>query len=226
MKTEVVLKANNLKKSFYYPHETTIINNLSLEIYEGESVAIMGRSGQGKSTLLQLLGTLDNPCQGSIEIAGKKVNFFNKSKIRSNHLAFVFQSFHLMEDYTALENILMPAFIKRLPIGKNSESYLRAMELLELVQLSDHMHHGAKLLSGGEKQRIALARAMINQPDVILADEPSGNLDRETAKKIHEILIDYTKRNRKSLVVVTHDESLAKLCDTVYFLNQGMLELM
>lgn len=218
-----ILQAKNVSKKFYYPHEISIFADLCLNVCHGETVAIMGRSGQGKSTLLQILGTLDKPCQGELAIAGKKVNSFNKSSIRAHHLAFIFQSFHLLEDYSALENILMPAYILRKSIDKGSESYKRAKFLLEKVNLSDRAEHQTKLLSGGEKQRIALARAMMNSPDLILADEPSGNLDRETALTIHDLLIHYAKSQNKSLLVVTHDQQLANLCDTVYDLQEGRL---
>jgi len=218
-----ILQAENISKKFYYPNEISIFADLCLSVRHGETVAIMGRSGQGKSTLLQVLGTLDKPCQGNLEIAGKRVTSFNKSFIRANYLAFIFQSFHLLEDYSALENILMPAYIMRKSIDRNSESYKRAMFLLEKVNLADRANHQAKLLSGGEKQRIALARAMMNNPDLILADEPSGNLDHETALAIHDLLIDYAKSQSKSLLVVTHDQQLAKLCDTIYDLQEGKL---
>lgn len=222
--SSLILKATNLCKKFYYPSETTIFKNLTLEVTKGETVAIMGRSGQGKSTLLQILGTLDNPCSGELEISGRRVSFFNKSQIRSQHLAFVFQSFHLLEDYTSIENVLMPAYILREKIDQSSTAYQRAWMLLELVGLSERALHQTKLLSGGEKQRVALARAMMNEPDLILADEPSGNLDRDTAVKIHDILINYAKGQNKSLIVVTHDKQLAALCDTVYDLTEAKLK--
>lgn len=218
-----LLSAKNIKKNFYNPHLIEIIKNVDLQIYSGESVAITGRSGQGKSTLLQILGTLDTPCEGSIEVAGKVISLRNRSFIRNKHLAFIFQSFHLLEDYSAIENILMPAKIGRQNTSKGSLAYERACSLLEQVGLSHRKDHLAKLLSGGEKQRIAIARAFSNDPDIIFADEPSGNLDKETAHIIHNLLLDFPKKN-KALILVTHDHSLAQLCSTHYTLQNGSLE--
>lgn len=218
-----ILKAKNLKKSFYYPQKVDILKDVSLTVHAGESVAITGRSGQGKSTLLQILGTLEDSCSGSLNIADKTINSWNKSTIRNRHLAFVFQSFHLLEDYTAIENVLMPAIIGKHPSHVGSEAYNRALSLLEKVGLSDRAGFDTKLLSGGEKQRVAIARALCNSPDIILADEPSGNLDRTNAAHIHKLLLDYVKEEGKSLIVVTHDPELANLCTTRYTLDNGVL---
>lgn len=218
-----ILTAKNLKKAFKFPQKVDILKDVSLEVHPGESVAITGRSGQGKSTLLQILGTLENACEGSITIANKTVNAWNKSLIRNKHLAFVFQSFHLLEDYTALENVLMPAKIAKLPCHIGSEAYNHALELLERVGLSDRALFNTKLLSGGEKQRVAIARALCNNPDIILADEPSGNLDKTNAAHIHQLLLDYVTKEGKTLIVVTHDPDLANLCSSQYCLDQGTL---
>lgn len=215
-----ILKAKNLKKSFHNPHEIQILKGVSLEVLKGETIAITGRSGQGKSTLLQILGTLDTPSQGTIEIGGQEITRFNVARIRNENIAFIFQSFHLLEDYTALENILMPARIGRSQLGEE-----HAMRLLEYVGLVDRAHFSAKLLSGGEKQRVAIARALCNDPDIIFADEPSGNLDKETADHIHQLLLGYAKEKGKSLIFVTHDLELAKLCDKHYVLENGNLSL-
>lgn len=217
-----ILQARNLHKKFSYPISTTILNGVDFSVFPGEAVAITGRSGQGKSTLLYLLGTLEDPCQGSIHIANQTITRWNKSRIRNRHLAFVFQSFHLLDDYTALENVLMPARIGRQQTEKGSVAYKRGCELLEKVGLSQRMHYHTKLLSGGEKQRVAIARALCNDPDIILADEPSGNLDRETAAIIHKLLLDFAKGG-KSVIIVTHDQSLAALCDKSYILHHGLL---
>lgn len=183
----------------------------------------MGRSGEGKSTLLQVLGTLETACQGQLEIDGQLVSHFNKSRIRNRKLAFVFQSFHLLEDYSSLENVLMPARIARRNTAKGSDAYHRGCALLETVGLKDRMLHNTKLLSGGEKQRVAIARALCNDPDLILADEPSGNLDKETSQIIHELLLDFSKENGKTLILVTHNEDLANMCQTRYVLTNGLL---
>lgn len=219
----MILRAKNLHKSFYYPRKIDILRGVDLEVPQGETIAITGRSGQGKSTLLQILGTLDSPCEGFLEIAGQEVSRFNKSKIRNKHIAFIFQSFHLLEDYTALENILMPARIARQSVSVGSEAYNHALKLLSYVDLSDRASHRAKLLSGGEKQRVAIARALANDPDLIFADEPSGNLDRQTAGQIHQLLLNYAKDNKKSMIFVTHDPELANLCDKRHILHDGQL---
>lgn len=226
MQTEskkLLLEARGIHKQFYYPKPISILRGVSLNVSQGQSVAIVGRSGEGKSTLLQILGTLEQPCEGILKIANQKVTEFNKTSIRNRSIGFVFQSFHLLEDYTALENVLMPARIGRHSTKKGSPAEQKAWHLLEKVGLADRAHYHTKLLSGGEKQRVALARAMCNDPDLIMADEPTGNLDRETSYLIHQMLIDFAKDPRKGLVVVTHDKELAALCDTQYELINGVL---
>lgn len=220
-----VLQAKKIFKSFYTPNKVSILKSLDLAVYKGETVAIKGRSGEGKSTLLQILGTLDTACKGELNILGQNVSFFNKSKIRNSSLGFVFQSFHLLDDYTALENVLMPAKIARQSTNPSSSAYKRGLRLLETVGLSDRAHFNTKLLSGGEKQRVSIARALCNDPDILFADEPSGNLDKETASLIHDLLIRFAKDQNKTLIVVTHDDNLANLTDTRYSLVNGQLIL-
>lgn len=220
-----VLEAKGLKKSFTYPHKFEILSNVDLDVSKGETVAIMGRSGEGKSTLLHILGTLDIPCSGEIKICGQSVNRMNSTQIRNKNLGFIFQSFHLLEDYTALENVLMPAHIARASVDKHSAAYSQAMHLLERMNVADRAHFNTKQLSGGEKQRIAIARALCNNPDILLADEPSGNLDRQTASEIHALLLSFARDHNKSLIVVTHDHELASLCDRRYQLKEGQLWL-
>jgi lipoprotein-releasing system ATP-binding protein len=221
--SQVVLKAQNVHKSFYNPSKTHLLKGINLEVLKGETLAIMGRSGQGKSTLLHILGTLESPCEGTIEIVNQPLTSFNKSTIRNKHIAFIFQSFHLLDDYTALENVLMPANIARQNTAKGSAAYERAFHLLESVGLADRAHYHSKLLSGGEKQRVAIARAFCNDPDLIFADEPSGNLDKVTSRVIHDILLGFSKKQGKSIVFVTHDQELANLCDRSYVLRDGIL---
>lgn len=216
---KILLEANDIHKSFNYPLPVNILKGIELKVLAGESVAIVGRSGEGKSTLLQILGTLEDPCRGQLKIADQTVTGFNKSQIRNQCIGFVFQSFHLLEDYTALENVLMPARIARKGIDVQ-----KGLDLLDKVGLADRAHFHTKLLSGGEKQRVALARAMCNDPQVIFADEPSGNLDGQTAQMIHEILLGFVKQG-KALVLVTHDWNLAKLCTKQYELKDGQLSL-
>lgn len=203
--------------------QASILKGVDFTLYGEEAVAITGRSGEGKSTLLQIFGTLEQPCAGRLEIANTVVTPFTKAKIRNRHIAFVFQSFHLLEDYTVLENVLMPAWIARQRVCPGSAAHQRACELLELVGLSNRMTYYTKLLSGGEKQRVAIARALCNDPDLILADEPSGNLDKKTAETIHSTLLNFARRKKKGVLFVTHDMSLAEQCDRRFLLQGGVL---
>jgi len=218
-----ILRAKNIKKAFHNPAHVEILDGIDLDVRCGETVAIMGRSGEGKSTLLQILGTLETPCHGILEIDGHPVTFLNKSRIRNQKLAFIFQSFHLLDDCTALENALMPARIARKNISPGSDAHNRAVGLLKQVGLEDRIHFNTKLLSGGEKQRVAIARALCNDPDIILADEPSGNLDKQTSRHIHEILLNLANTQNKTLIFVTHDPELASLCSTRYRLQDKKL---
>lgn len=219
-----LLEAQGIYKTFNHPSPIDILKDIHLSVHKGESVAIVGRSGEGKSTLLQILGTLEQPCRGLLKIDNQSISSSNTTQVRNQCLGFVFQSFYLLEDYTALENVLMPARIARHSTGHGSVARERALELLEKVGLSDRANFYTKLLSGGERQRVALARAMCNDPDLILADEPSGNLDRQTATMIHEILLSFVQEQGKALIVVTHDKDLASLCHKQYELKQGMLK--
>ncbi len=223
MSDKPILEAFQLHKTFKHPVFLPILRGVSLTLNRGETVAIVGRSGEGKSTLIHVLGTLEAPCQGELHIAGEKVTAGRASMVRNRHLGFIFQSFQLLEDCTALENVLMPARIARRWTTKGSAAYRRGEDLLYRVGLEKRQHFSTKLLSGGEKQRVAIARALCNDPDLILADEPSGNLDRQNAKAIHKLLIDSVKEERKSLLVVTHDPELAGLCDRCYTLQDGVL---
>lgn len=221
-KTHFLLEAIDIRKSFYDPAKVDVLKSVNLRVCPGHSVAIMGRSGEGKSTLLQILGTLDDPCGGTLKINGQIVSSSNRNHIRNQSIGFVFQSFHLLEDYTAIENVLMPAKIARKDVGKNSAAKERAIALLEKVGLADRADFNTKLLSGGEKQRVALARALCNDPKLIFADEPSGNLDRQTALLIHEILLGLAHEG-KSIIIVTHDQELANLCSRKHALKDGIL---
>ncbi len=218
-----LLRAIKIKKEFSSPAPTLLFENVDLIVNPKESVAIVGRSGEGKTTLLHILGTLDDPTEGSLEIKGNQVNAFNRLKLRNASLGFVFQSFHLLEDYSLLENVLMPAKIARFATGRNSKAYNRAHELIERVGLMNRINHPTRLLSGGEKQRVAIARALCNDPDLILADEPSGNLDRSNSSAIHKLLIDLTKEGKKGLIIVTHDTELANSCDRQLLLTEKRL---
>lgn len=212
----MILVAKHISKRFKKPTPVEILNDISLEVNAGESVAITGKSGEGKSTLLHILGTLEKPTEGEVIICGKSLT--NLPEIRNRHIGFIFQTFNLLDDYTVLENVLMPAKIGRLPLNRE-----KALNLLSEVGLSHRIDFPAKLLSGGEKQRVAIARALYNDPDLILADEPSGNLDHAHSIVIHELLIKSVKKRHKALIIVTHDKELAALCDQIYLLMDGKL---
>lgn len=219
MNNNPILSAKKISKKFSYPIQLEILKNVDLELFSGDSVAIMGRSGEGKSTFLQILGTLESPTTGSLTIMGKEASK-HTDILRNRHIGFVFQAFHLLEDFTALENVMMPAHIGR---KDKSAAKKRALELLELVGLKERALHFAKQLSGGEKQRVSIARAFFNDPDLILADEPTGNLDTTTAHDIHNLLLDFAHKWGKALLLVTHDPALAALCRHRYQLSQGQL---
>ena len=223
MTKEIILRARCIKKHFSSPAPVHLLHEISLEVEKSAAVAIMGKSGEGKSTLLHILGSLEKATYGEIEICGKKIDHSCNDELRNQHIGFIFQSYNLLEEYTVLENVLMPARIARKNIGRASPLYLRAHELLEKVGLSARAHFLAKLLSGGEKQRTAIARALCNDPELILADEPSGNLDHQHSHAIHQILIQLVRQHQKTLIVVTHDKELASLCDQVFILKDGKL---
>ena len=201
-----------------------IINDLELEVKEGEFIAILGKSGSGKSTLLNLIGALDRPDSGSIYYDGKEINGFSESdldSLRNAFLGFVFQFHYLLPEFTALENVMLPAMLMK----KNSVDDIRkrATELLQDVELGDRLNHKPAELSGGEKQRVAVARAMINSPKLILADEPTGNLDEETSENIHRLLKKINSEKKQTIVVVTHSSELASICDNRFYLKKGKL---
>lgn len=210
----MTLRAKHLFKSFHYPEKVAILSDVSLEVKKGESIAICGRSGSGKTTLLHILGTLEKPDSGEVFINEQKATAQNGSFLRQHLIGFVFQSYNLLEDFTALENVLMPARIARESISRG-----KGIQLLSQVNLAHRADFPVKLLSGGERQRIAIARALCNDPQLILADEPTGNLDAETGHAIGSLLLSLVRKKEKSLLLVTHDEQLASLCDRRYSLN-------
>lgn len=220
---QAILQARGLYKTFQGQTPIPLLRGIDLDIFAGDTVAICGRSGEGKTTLLHLLGTLDTPCKGSICIAGHKSRFWNRTALRRHHLGFVFQAFHLLDDETALDNVLMPLKLARHNVSRGTAAWLAAVELLEQVGLQERIHTPTRLLSGGEKQRVALARALITNPALILADEPSGNLDSETAGIIHTLLLDGIRKRNAALLVVTHDAPLASLCSRRLTLQSGKL---
>lgn len=212
-----LLKASKIEKSFYTPSKICVLKNICLEVKKGESIAIMGKSGEGKSTLLHILGTLEKPCSGTIEFLGQPVSSYILPKLRNEKIGFIFQSYNLLEDYTLLDNIIMPAKIARRKID-----FQKAENLLTEIGLNNRKNFLVKHLSGGEKQRASLARAFFNDPELILADEPSGNLDRINSQAIHDLLLNCVRIRHKTLIVVTHDKELAELCDRQLILKDGV----
>lgn len=201
-----------------------VLRGVSLTVNRGETVAIVGASGAGKSTLLHILGALDRPTSGSVEIEGKDIFLASDEELarfRNEHIGFIFQFHHLLPEFTALENVAMPALIagKRFP-----EARERALQLLTDIGLADRVDQRPTELSGGEQQRVAVARALMNEPRIVLADEPSGNLDSENAENLHRLIRDLSRRKGHTFVVVTHNESLAKQADRVLRIADGIIQ--
>ncbi len=223
--SKIVLSAKNISKSFSDPAPLELLQDISLDVASGETLAILGKSGEGKTTLLHILGTLDEPTTGTIELLGSPVLSQNRNILRNRHIGFVFQAFHLLDDISVIDNILMPLYIARQKIDKDSENYENAILLLEKLGLYERRNLSALKLSGGEKQRLAIGRAFITNPDIILADEPTGNLDHQTAQEIQNLLFSWAEEQNKSLLVVTHSLDLAKRTSSRYQLESGRLIL-
>jgi lipoprotein-releasing system ATP-binding protein len=223
MTTPLVVARGLMKAYSTAAGHVPVLQGVDLDVAAGERVAIIGASGVGKSTLLHVLGTLDRADAGALSIAGEDVLALaeeRRAEFRSRTLGFVFQLHHLLPEFTALENVAMPLLIARRPLP---EAERRARQLLEEVGLASRTLHRPGTLSGGEQQRVAVARALATEPDVVLADEPSGNLDPANADLLHRLLADVVRNGRRALVVVTHNRSLAGLADRILALHDGRL---
>ena len=220
--SNVVLQADAVEKSYFLGgKELAVLQGVSLELQAGEFVALQGASGSGKSTLLQLLGGLDRPTAGAIRFEGEPLRVqtpAQSAEFRGSHVGFVFQAYHLLPDLDALENVQLPAQVLRRP---QAESEQRSRELLDIVGLSDRMDHRPSELSGGEQQRVAIARALMNKPEIVLADEPTGNLDTGTESEIIDLLKRMHAERQLTLLVATHDETVARAAQRVVHLKDG-----
>jgi len=222
----IVLKTENLKKSYSIgtPAQVDVLKGIDFEIREGEITAVIGPSGVGKSTFLHIVGALDKPTEGQVEIDGKNIYKYNDIKlarIRNKTIGFIFQAHHLLPEFTAFENIMIPGMIA----GKNPKKLEKqCYDLLNRVDLNDRTQHRPMELSGGEQQRVAVARALINEPRLLLADEPSGNLDPKTAASLHDLLWDLSRKLNQTMILVTHNFELASRADRIIELYDGKIK--
>lgn len=215
-----MLQARAITKSY---GKLNILKGVDLDISEGEVITIVGASGAGKSTLLHIIGTLDRPDSGIVKLNNIAVNSLsqkNLSAFRNQHIGFIFQFHHLLPEFTALENVCIPAFIAK---KRKKDAEKKAAELLELLDLSHRINHKPTELSGGEQQRVAVARALINKPSIIMADEPSGNLDSTNAESLHKLFIDLRDQFKQTFVIVTHNEDLANMGDRKIHMKDGQI---
>lgn len=215
-----MINAQNIYKSY---EGLKVLKGVSLNIKQGEIVSIIGASGAGKSTLLQILGTLTKSDKGSIQINNQTIHKLNSkdlSKFRNQEIGFIFQEHHLLPEFSALENVCLPYWIQQ---GSKKDAEIRAKEILSELGLADRLNHKPMELSGGEQQRVAVARALINKPSVIFADEPSGNLDSDNAKKLHKLFFELRERHDQTFVIITHNREFAEMSDRMLEMKDGLI---
>lgn len=215
-----MIQAEHISKSY---GNLAVLKEIDLKIAKGEVVSITGKSGAGKTTLLHILGTLDNPDSGSLSISGQNVGMLSKNQLaafRNKHIGFVFQFHHLLPEFSALENVCIPAFING---SRKAETEKRALYILEYLGLAARCEHKPGQLSGGEQQRVAVARALINNPDIVFADEPSGNLDSESSTDLHKLIFQLRNDFDQTFVIVTHNMELADMSDRVLKMEDGRI---
>lgn len=220
-----VLELKNIEKTYGDKIKTKVLHNINLKINKGEFVAIIGQSGSGKSTMLNLMGTLDSPSSGEIYINNQRTDDLSKNKladVRNNDLGFIFQFHYLLPEFTVLENVLMPYLISGKKVNKEIKD--RANELLDIVGLSKVKNNLATDLSGGQQQRAAIARALINNPKIILADEPTGNLDSNTTNEVYNLLRDINEKYDTTFIIITHDNKIAQKADRVIEVSDGKIQ--
>lgn len=226
MNDELMIEASGISKVYWDgTRPLEILKKISLSVKRGEGVAILGPSGSGKTTLLNMLSGLDTPNEGEVRLGGtvmSKLSEGDRAAFRNQNIGFIFQFYHLLSEFTALENILLPSLMRRGGFG--AEARGRAMELLGRVGLKDRATHFPSELSGGEQQRIAIARALMNEPKILFCDEPTGNLDRKMAREIADLLRSLFKQENRTVVIVTHDEQIASMADRVMRLGEGNWE--
>ncbi|WP_300755448.1 ABC transporter ATP-binding protein [uncultured Brachyspira sp.] len=219
--SDIIINIENLKKIYIGPPKVEVLKSLNLQVYKNEILAITGESGSGKTTLLNLIGGIDNITEGIINIAGNNIGKMNEGQLahfRNSSLGYVFQFHNLLGEFSALENVMIPSLMLKY---NKKEAKQKAEYLLETVGLKDRMDHRIGELSGGEAQRVAIARALINKPSVVLADEPTGNLDKKNAELVRELLWNMTKQSSASLIIVTHSVSIANMADRKLRLEYG-----
>lgn len=222
MNKNLIISLKNVTKTFE-GLDAPVLNNLSLQLIKSENIAISGVSGSGKSTLLHLMAGLDSPNSGSVYLNNQNICLLNQNELsvmRNQFIGFIYQSHHLLPDFSAIENVLMPLLIRG---GKYKENYNKAIKILKKLGLSSRLNHYPYQLSGGERQRVAIGRALINEPQIILADEPTGNLDRSNAKVVFDLFINLAKEYGSTIILVTHDPELARKMKKIYHLSTGKL---